>query len=52
MTATDIVRNNSVTFIAFLEEIDTTIDNNLVIHIVMDNGSSHTSKACRVHLFV
>jgi transposase len=49
VTATD-SHNNSVTFIAFLEEIDTTIDDDLVIHIVMDNGSSHTSKATKAWL--
>ena len=47
VTATDIKRNNSVTFIAFLEEIEGSIDDNLAIHIVMDNGSSHTSKATK-----
>lgn len=45
--ATDIERNNSVTFIAFLEEIESSIEDSLAIHIVMDNGSSHTSKATR-----
>jgi len=47
VTATDIERNNSVTFIAFLEEIDKSIDDGLAIHIVMDNDSSHTSKATK-----
>jgi transposase len=42
--ATDIARNDSVTFIAFLEEIDRNVDPGLTIHLVMDNGSSHTSK--------
>jgi transposase len=50
VTATDIVRNNSITFIAFLEEIDATIHDDLAIHIVMDNGSSHTSKATKAWL--
>jgi transposase len=48
--ARDIARNDSVTFIAFLEEIDERTDDELAIHIVMDNGSSHTSKATRAWL--
>jgi transposase len=48
--ATDIARNDSVTFIAFLEEIDRNVDLGLVIHLVMDNGSSHTSKQTRAWL--
>jgi hypothetical protein len=43
--ARDVARNNSVTFIAFLEEIDERTDDELAIQVVMDNGSSHTSKA-------
>jgi len=45
--ANDIVRNDSVTFMAFLEEIDASIDESLSIHVVLDNGSSHTSKATK-----
>jgi transposase len=48
--ATDIARNDLVTFIAFLEEIDRNVDPGLVIHLVMDNGSSHTSKQTRAWL--
>ncbi len=48
--ARDIRRNDSVTFISFLEEIDQRIEDDLDIHIVMDNGSSHTSKATRAWL--
>jgi len=48
--ARDIARNNSVTFIAFLEEIDERTDDELAIHIVMDNGSSHTSKVTKAWL--
>lgn len=48
--AKDIVRNDSVTFTAFLDEIDDRTDDELVIHIVMDNGSSHTSKATKAWL--
>jgi len=40
-----IKRNDSVTFIDFLTEIDQTTPAHLRIHLVMDNGSSHTSKA-------
>lgn len=42
-----IERNNSETFIEFLTELDHTIPAHLKIHLVMDNGSSHTSKATR-----
>ena len=45
--AKDIARNNSVTFISFLEEIDASIEESLSIHVVLDNGSSHTSKATK-----
>ena len=48
--ARDIEANNSVTFMGFLEEIDGLINDRLTIHIVLDNGSSHTSKATRVWL--
>lgn len=41
----DIARNNSVTFIDFLADIDRNVAPNLEIHLVLDNGSSHTSKA-------
>jgi transposase len=50
VSATDIVRNDSVTFIAFLEKIDASIGERLSIHVVMDNGSSHTSKATKAWL--
>lgn len=48
--ATDIAKNDSVTFIKFLQEINADIDEELKIHIVMDNGSSHTSKATKAWL--
>lgn len=48
--ATDIPRNNSVAFIAFLEDLDAKIDRSLKVHLVLDNGSSHTSKATRTWL--
>lgn len=45
-----IERNDSLTFIAFLHELDQSIDPNRTIHLIMDNGSSHTSKATRAWL--
>lgn len=43
-------RNNSETFLAFLTEIDQDTPSHLRIHLVMDNGSSHTSKSTRAWL--
>ncbi len=43
--AETITRNDSVTFISFLETIDAAVDPRSAIHVVLDNGSSHTSKA-------
>ena len=45
-----IERNDSVTFIEFLTEIDQAIPRHLDIHLVMDNGSSHTSKVTKAWL--
>jgi transposase len=45
--ATTIARNNSVTFIDFLADIHCQVDPDLTIHLVLDNGSSHTSGATR-----
>jgi transposase len=42
-----ITRNDSATFIAFLTMLDRSIDPDLSIHLVLDNGSSHTSKATK-----
>jgi transposase len=42
-----IERNDSVTFIDFLHRLDQCVDPRLKIHLVMDNGSSHTSRATR-----
>lgn len=42
-----ITRNDSATFIAFLTMLDKAIDPHLTIHLVLDNGSSHTSKATK-----
>ena len=47
VTATDVARNDSVHFIEFLAQIETSIDPELAIHIVLDNGSSHRSKATK-----
>ncbi len=40
-------RNDSVTFIRFLAMLDQMTPPHLRIHLIMDNGSSHTSKAAR-----
>jgi transposase len=40
-------RNDSQTFIGFLARLDADIPAHLRIHLIMDNGSSHTSKATR-----
>lgn len=45
--ADTIARNDSVTFMSFLDTIDRSTDPSLAIHVVLDNGSSHTSKATR-----
>ncbi len=47
MTARDVARNDSAHFVAFLEEIDDKIDPELQIHVVLDNGSSHRSRATK-----
>jgi len=47
VTATDVARNNSVHFIEFLDQIEKSIDPDLAIHVVLDNGSSHRSKATK-----
>jgi transposase len=45
-----IERNNSQTFIRFLRLLHQCTDPALRIHLIMDNGSSHTSKATRAWL--
>jgi transposase len=45
--AEPITRNNSVTFTRFLHRLDQCTDPRLNIHLIMDNGSSHTSRATR-----
>ena len=42
-----VTSNNSVTFLSFLHRLDQCTDPPLKIHLVMDNGSSHTSAATR-----
>ncbi len=42
-----ITRNDSDTFIEFLTELALTVDPSKKIHLVLDNGSSHTSKQTR-----
>jgi transposase len=43
-------RNDSATFIVFLRRLEQAIDPKLKIHLVLDNGSSHTSKATKAWL--
>lgn len=43
-------RNNSDAFLDLLTEIDLETPAHLRIHLVLDNGSSHTSKATRAWL--
>ncbi len=50
VVATDIARNDSVTFIGFLADIDAKVAPSLSIHVVMDNGSSHVSKMTKAWL--
>lgn len=47
VTATDVARNDSVHFIEFLDQIEAAIDPGLAVHVVLDNGSSHRSKATK-----
>jgi transposase len=46
----DVPRNDSANFIAFLAEIDAAVPAHLAIHLVLDNGSSHVAKATRAWL--
>ena len=50
VVAERIERNNSAHFIRFLALLDHNTDPALRIHLIMDNGSSHTSKATRAWL--
>jgi transposase len=47
VVARPIERNDSVTFCAFLDSIDEAVDDDLAIHVILDNGSSHVSKATK-----
>lgn len=42
-----VTRNNSAAFTAFLHRLDQCVAPHLNIHLIMDNGSSHVSKATR-----
>lgn len=50
VVATDIARNNSLTSIAFLADIDAKVAPCLDVHLVMDNGSSHISRMTKAWL--
>jgi len=45
-----ITSNDSVTFIEFLTELAQTVDPAKKIHLILDNGSSHTSKQTKAWL--
>jgi transposase len=47
VVAEPIGRNDSAAFTGFLHRLDQCTDPRLNIHLVMDNGSSHTSRATR-----
>jgi transposase len=47
VTGKIIKRNNSVTFCEFLEEIDASVPSDYKVIVILDNGSSHVSKATR-----
>src|SRR5450755_2476952 len=47
VVAEPVTRNNSIAFTGFLHRLTQCIDPRLNIRVVMDNGSSHTSKATR-----
>lgn len=47
VTGRIIDRNNSVTFCEFLAEIDASVPAGFTISLILDNGSSHVSKATR-----
>jgi transposase len=47
VVAEPIARNDPVTFTGFLRRLDQCTDPRLNIHLIMDNGSSHTSRTTR-----
>jgi hypothetical protein len=48
--ARDIARNDAATFCDFHGDIDRAVDVAMEIHLVMDNGSSHTAKTTKACL--
>ncbi|MBT2395928.1 IS630 family transposase [Streptomyces sp. ISL-100] len=50
VVAEELPRNDSAHFTAFLNRLDKCVDPALTIHLVLDNGSSHTSQATRAWL--
>jgi transposase len=48
--AASIEANNSTNFCSFLEEVDGRVPEDLQIHVVMDNGSSHVSRQTQAWL--
>ena len=42
-----ITRNDSAIFIEFLTELEQLVESTKKIHLILDNGSSHTSKQTR-----
>jgi len=47
---TDAAKNDSAHFTGFLEEVDRAVHPDLLIHLVLDNGSSHVSKQTKTWL--
>lgn len=47
VVAEPIERNDAITFIAFLESLDASINPRFDIEIILDNGSSHVAKATK-----
>lgn len=45
-----IARNDAATFTAFLDQLDRTIAPDMEIHVVLDNGSSHTARHTKAWL--
>jgi hypothetical protein len=45
-----ITRNNAATFTAFLDQLDAAIEPGQDIHVVLDNGSSHTARHTKAWL--
>ncbi|MEO5744999.1 MAG: IS630 family transposase [Terracoccus sp.] len=45
-----IARNNSATFTDFLTQLAASVEANKKIHLILDNGSSHTSKETKLWL--